>query len=63
MIAASAPPQGLVLDPFLGSGTTALVARQLDRHYLGIDCVEDYCQLARDRIAKEREAQFSTGSS
>ncbi len=63
MIRAGSPPQGLVLDPFLGSGTTALVARQLERHYLGIDCVEDYCQLARDRLAKEREAQFSTGSS
>ena len=63
MIRAGSPPQGLVLDPFLGSGTTALVARQLERHYLGIDCVEDYCQLARDRLADEQAAQLSTGSS
>jgi DNA modification methylase len=51
-IAAGTPAQGLVLDPFLGSGTTAVVARELGRQYLGIDCVEEYCQLARERIEK-----------
>lgn len=49
-LAASCPPDGLVLDPFLGSGTTALVARRLGRHYLGIDCVADYCEMARRRL-------------
>jgi DNA modification methylase len=47
---ASSPEGGLVLDPFAGSGTTALVAKQLGRHYLGIDCNEDYCRMARARL-------------
>jgi len=62
MIAASAPLQGLVLDPFLGSGTTAVVAHQLQRHFLGIDCVDDYCQMARDRLANVDQAQASEAS-
>ena len=41
---------GVVLDPFIGSGTTALVARPLNRHYIGIDCVEKYCEMARRRL-------------
>jgi len=51
-VLAGCPVQGLVLDPFLGSGTTALVARRLDRNYLGIDCVEEYCDMARSRLVK-----------
>ncbi|TVS16607.1 MAG: site-specific DNA-methyltransferase [Planctomycetaceae bacterium] len=47
---ASSPEGGLVLDPFLGSGTTALVAKQLGRHYLGIDSNKDYCRMARRRL-------------
>ncbi|MGI9516055.1 MAG: DNA-methyltransferase [Pirellulaceae bacterium] len=49
-IKAACPPGGLVLDPFCGSGTTALVARQLDRNYLGVDCSSEYCKLARRRL-------------
>jgi len=37
----------LILDPFVGSGTTAVVARKLGRHYVGIDINEDYCDLAK----------------
>jgi DNA modification methylase len=50
-IAAGCPPGGLVLDPFLGSGTTAVAAEKLGRRYLGIDCVPEYCEMARTRIA------------
>jgi site-specific DNA-methyltransferase (adenine-specific) len=50
-IAAGCPEGGLVLDPFLGSGTTALVARKLGRRYLGIDCVAEYCEMARRRLS------------
>jgi DNA modification methylase len=50
-IRAGCPAGGVVLDPFLGSGTTALVARQLGRRYIGIDCAEEYCEMARRRIA------------
>lgn len=52
-ILAGSPAGGVVLDPFLGSGTTALVARQLGRSYIGIDCVPEYCQMAERRIASE----------
>jgi DNA modification methylase len=49
-IRAGCPENGVVLDPFLGSGTTALVATQLGRKAIGIDCVEEYCEIARRRI-------------
>ena len=41
---------GVVLDPFLGSGTTAAVAKQLGRHYIGIELNPEYCKLAEKRI-------------
>ncbi|MHC4617415.1 MAG: DNA-methyltransferase [Planctomycetota bacterium] len=40
----------IVLDPFMGSGTTALVAQQLGRDFIGSDLSADYVQLARDRV-------------
>jgi site-specific DNA-methyltransferase (adenine-specific) len=46
-------PGDLVLDPFLGSGTTALAAAKLGRNYLGIEIREDYCTLARKSIKDE----------
>jgi site-specific DNA-methyltransferase (adenine-specific) len=49
-LAAGCPRGGLVLDPFLGSGTTAVVAQELGRRYLGIDCVPEYCELAGRRL-------------
>ena len=48
---AACPKEGLVLDPFLGSGTTAAVAKKLGRKYVGIDCSEEYCAIAKERIA------------
>jgi DNA modification methylase len=50
-IHAGCPAHGLVLDPFAGSGTVPLVARRLGRSFLGIDCVADYCAMARERLA------------
>lgn len=47
---AGCPPGGVVLDPFLGSGTTAAVAKQLGRHYIGIELNPEYCKLAEKRI-------------
>jgi len=41
-----------VLDPFVGSGTTAVVAESLGRSSIGIDTCEDYLTLARLRLAK-----------
>ncbi|MBO6675268.1 MAG: DNA methylase [Rhizobiales bacterium] len=43
-------PGDLVLDPFLGSGTTAVAASLMGRDYLGIELEERYCQLARKRL-------------
>lgn len=45
---------GLVLDPFLGSGTTAVVAEQLDRDWLGIELNPEYIALAEQRIDAAR---------
>lgn len=50
MILAGCPVGGLVLDPFMGSGTTAIVARKLGRHYLGCDLNPNYVALAKDRL-------------
>ena len=47
---ASCPENGIVLDPFIGSGTTAVVAQQLGRQYVGIDSNPEYCDMARNRL-------------
>ena len=46
----------LVLDPFMGSGSTAVAAVRTERHYVGFDTDEDYVALAERRIADERAA-------
>lgn len=45
----------VVLDPFMGSGTTAVVAKKLDRHYVGYETVNEYCKIANKRIGKIKE--------
>ena len=49
-ILAGCPVGGVVLDPFLGSGTTGAVAKRLGRQYIGIDLNPAYCQAAEKRI-------------
>ena len=49
-IAASCPEGGVVLDPFSGAGTTAVVAKELDRNFVAIDCNEEYCEMAKRRL-------------
>lgn len=49
-ILAGCPPKGVVLDPFIGSGTTAVVARQLARRCIGIDLNGSYCYDAYRRF-------------
>jgi modification methylase len=51
-ILATTRPGDVVLDPFLGSGTTAAVAKRLRRRYFGIEREADYLELARRRLAK-----------
>ena len=43
----------LVLDPFNGSGTTLVAAKDTDRNAIGFDISEEYCDLTKDRIAQE----------
>ena len=51
IILASSNEGDLILDPFLGSGTTAVVAKKLNRNFVGIEADEQYCLLAQKRIA------------
>lgn len=50
LILASSNPASIVLDPFLGSGTTSVVAKKLGRHYIGIEENEQYCVWAEKRL-------------
>lgn len=50
IILASSNPGDIVFDPFLGSGTSSVVARKLHRHYLGIEAEEQYCLWAEQRL-------------
>jgi DNA modification methylase len=50
-IAAGCPEGGIVLDPFMGAGTTALVARECYRNYIGIELNAEYVKIAEGRLA------------
>jgi len=50
LIKVGCPKEGIVLDPFLGSGTTALVALQMGRRFVGIELNREYCEMALKRI-------------
>ena len=45
----------IVLDPFMGSGTTAIVAMGLKRHFIGIELSPDYCEMSEKRIEKNKK--------
>lgn len=51
-ILAGCPLDGVVLDPFMGSGTTALVAKANDRNYIGIELNKEYIEIANKRMQK-----------
>ncbi len=51
IILASSNENDFVLDPFLGSGTTSVTAKKLNRKYLGIEQNSDYCLLAEKRLS------------
>lgn len=53
-VKAGCPEDGIVLDPFIGSGTTAFVAEKLNRNWLGIELNPEYAKLAEERIAQNK---------
>lgn len=55
LILASSDPGDLVLDPFLGSGSTAAAAKKLGRRFCGIEREEEYCALAQKRLEMAEE--------
>ena len=50
----------LIFDPFMGSGTTAVAAKRLGRHYFGCDISEEYVEMARKRVAQIQPDLFSS---
>ena len=50
LILASCPPGGVVLDPFLGSGSSAVAAKKLGRHFVGVEQNERYCVWCEKRL-------------
>jgi len=51
MVLAGCPKGGIILDPFMGAGTTAVVAKKMGRKFLGIELNPEYIKLAERRIA------------
>jgi hypothetical protein len=53
LVALACPPGGTVLDPFAGSGTTAVVAQRLGRSFIGCDSSAEYVEMAKARIVAD----------
>jgi len=53
MLKAGCPENGVVLDPFFGSGTTGVYARKVNRNYIGIELNPEYVEIAKNRLYKE----------
>ena len=49
----------VVLDPFVGSGTSAVAAKKLGRNYIGIDIIQEYCDLSEKNLENTAGYQFS----
>lgn len=61
IIAGWCPPDGLVLDPFAGTGTTSVAARALGRRSVAVDLSADYCRLANWRIHASGDVEKARG--
>ena len=58
MIKAGCPKSGIVLDPFMGAGTTAVIAKKQGKKYIGIEIKKEYINMANKRIRKISELLF-----
>ena len=56
-ILAGSEPGDIILDPFMGSGTTAMVAKQHGRYYMGCELHEDYGELIKNRVPEEQPSE------
>jgi len=59
IIKVSSPKNGIVLDPFMGSGTTAISCIRNSRQYTGFEVNKDYCKMIQKRIIKENNNLFN----
>ncbi|MEC9091365.1 MAG: site-specific DNA-methyltransferase [Planctomycetota bacterium] len=53
-VQAGCPAKGIVLDPFCGTGTTLVVAQELGRDFVGIDCSKEYCSISRANLKENQ---------
>ena len=60
IILASTKPNDYILDPFVGSGTTGVVAKRLGRCFIGIDSEKDYLKIAQARLEREKYASMTS---
>ena len=58
MVLAGCPKNGIILDPFIGAGTTAVVALKADKNFIGIELNPQYIKIAEDRIKPLRNKLF-----
>jgi site-specific DNA-methyltransferase (adenine-specific) len=63
LISIGSRPRDVVLDPFIGTGTTALAARMLGRHYIGVEINPKYIQVAKARLAQPIQARLKSALS
>lgn len=59
LIELTTQPGQVVIDPFMGSGTTCVAAKELGREYIGIEKQEKYVDIAQDRLAEDSQVQSS----
>lgn len=63
LILASSKPGDVIFDPFLGSGTSSVTAKKLDRNYVGIEMNEEYCLFAEKRLMLAQSDRLIQGYS